>query len=112
MLEKIKLTNNFEMDPCKRILLSMHGHNFFNAVAYLSGQGTKIFPNAQMDNNKKHQLLGVSNGQGQGRGSGRGRWQSNRCNGGGGRGRGGLGGVGHGGYPDLPYYIRNGVYIC
>ena len=73
MLEKIKLTNNLEMDPCKCILLSMHGHNFVNAVDYLSGQVTEIFPKAQVKNKKKCRLSEVRTRQGQERGIGRGR---------------------------------------
>ena len=48
MLENVKLPNNLEMEACNRILLNTHGHNFANAVAYLYGQVTKIFPNAQI----------------------------------------------------------------
>ena len=61
-IEKIKVPNNLKMDACKRILLNTHGHNFFKAVTYLSSQVTQIFPNAQIENKKKLQLLEVMTG--------------------------------------------------
>ena len=60
--EKIKVPNNSEMDACKRILLNTHGKNFVNAVAYLSGQVTTIFPNSQIKNKNKRRLSEVRNG--------------------------------------------------
>ena len=37
----------------------MHGHSFVNAVAYFSGQVTKIYPNAKIENKKKRRLSEV-----------------------------------------------------
>jgi hypothetical protein len=89
MLEKIQVSNNSEMDACKRICSNTHAGDFVAAVAYLSGQVTELFPNAQLENkSKKRRVSEVTGGRGQGRGGrGRGRGRFQR----GGAGRGGRG---------------------
>ena len=64
MLENFRVPNNSEMGACKRICSNMHGQNFFNEVAYLSGQVTKIFQNAKIENKNKCRLLEARKGQG------------------------------------------------
>ena len=52
IIEKIIVPNNLWMKACKRIFLNMHGQIFVNTVAYMSGQVTKIFLNAHIENKK------------------------------------------------------------
>jgi hypothetical protein len=92
LLEKMNVPNNSEMDACKRICSNTHGNDFVAAVAYLSGQVTELFPNAQLDNKKKRKVSEVNGGRGRGRGGGgRGRGRGRFQRGGHGAGRGGRG---------------------
>ena len=102
MLKKIKVHINLEMDSCKCICSNMHRQNFVNAVAHLSRQVTKIFPNAQIENNMKLRILEVRTRQRRDRVCGRGRRKRDRYDRGGGRGRDGSSGGGHDGNPDRP----------
>ena len=61
MLEKIQVSNNSEMDACKRICSNTHGHDFVAAVAYLSGQVTELFPSAQLESKKKRRVSEMAN---------------------------------------------------
>ena len=52
MLEKVQVSNNSDMDACRRIFSNSHGDNFIAAVSYLSTQVTEIFPNTQIEAKK------------------------------------------------------------
>ena len=109
MLEKISVSNNAQMEACKRICSSTHGGNFVNAVAYLSGQVTELFPNAQLDGNKRKRRVSEARGGGRGGRGGRGRGRFQRG------GRGGRGGRGYrgGGHndPERPYNTFHNISI-
>ena len=108
MLEKIQVPNNSEMDACKRICSNTHAGDFVAAVAYLSGQVTELFPNAQLENkSKKRRVSEVAGGRGRGCGNkshGRGRFQR----GGHGSGRGGRG---NGSTPERDFDMFHGINI-
>jgi hypothetical protein len=75
MLEKVQVSNNGQVEACKRICSSNHGSNFVDAVTYMSAQVTEIFPNAQLEGKKAYKRriseLGTDRGRGRGRGRGR-----------------------------------------